>query len=177
MSETTCDYSHRGIKEAFAQLLEADQQIPIDNHSELANQLQLTQLGVNTTMDTYQKTKEIVSDVVELDSENYGAPSENSGIEVNAKNASLTEPQAWEDEHGNWFYNFAGALQLAKALGRTLPNIYQLIASIDANPDNFRQYAGYRLSDGRFTCMNKFSDFWSLSEHGSDAAYFACLEQ
>lgn len=50
-------------------------------------------------------------------------------------------------------------MQLAKVLGRTLPNIDQLVAAINANPDNFRQGAAY--CNGVFS---EFSDFWSSSE-------------
>lgn len=120
---------------------------------------------------------------IELDSENYGAPSENSGIAAYKKgmkspNLSYTEPQAWEDEKWNWFYNFAGAIQLAKALGRTLPNIDQLIAAINANPDSFRQSAGYRSGlFGKFFGRGKFSNFWSSSEYGSNGAHYAYLKQ
>ena len=47
--------------------------------------------------------KEKDPNIVELDSENYGAPPENSGIAaykkgVKSPDASYTEPQAWEDE-------------------------------------------------------------------------------
>lgn len=90
--------------------------------------------------------------------------------------ASYTKPQAWEDEHGNWFYNFAGAIQLAKALGRTLPNPDQLIAAINANPDNFRQSIGFRsgFADG-FYERGEFSSFWSSLADGTNGAYYAYL--
>ncbi len=142
-----------------------------------------TQTNVNATIEAKPETKEADPNIVELDTENYGAPPENSGIAAYKKgkkspNASFTEPQAWEDEYGNWFYNFAGALQLAKALGRTLPNIDQLVAAINANPDNFRQSAGCRLgSDGKGYGRGKFSNFWSSSEDGSDFARCAYLGQ
>lgn len=136
------------------------------------------QSAINATIEAKPEAKEKDPNIVELDSENYGAPPENSGIKVNVKNASYTEPQAWEDEKWNWFYNFAGAIQLAKALGRTLPSIDQLIAAINANPDSFRQSAGYRNGyDGKFYERGEFSDFWSSSEDGSDLAHYAYLEQ
>ena len=56
-----------------------------------------TQNAVNATIEAKPEAKEKDPDIVELDSENYGAPPENSGIKVNVKNASYTEPQAWED--------------------------------------------------------------------------------
>ena len=137
-----------------------------------------TQNAVNATIEAKPEAKEKDPDIVELDSENYGAPPENSGIKVNVKNASYTEPQAWEDEKWNWFYNFAGAIQLAKTLGRTLPNIDQLVAAINANPDNFRQSAGYRRgNDCEFYGRGKFSLFWSSSGYGSDSARYAYLKQ
>lgn len=129
-----------------------------------------TQGAVNATIEAKPEAREVSPNVVELDSENYGAPPENSGIAaykngMKSPKASYTEPQAWEDEHGNWFYNFAGAIQLAKALGRTLPNIDQLVAAINANPDNFRQSAGYRRGgDGGFIECGEFSGFWALSD-------------
>jgi len=86
--------------------------------------------------------------------------------------ASYTEPQAWEDEYGNWFYNFPGALQLAKALGRTLPDLNQLRMAIDTNPDNFRQNAGSRHDvGGKISGRGRFSDFWSSDDVDSDRAY------
>lgn len=143
-----------------------------------------TRTSVNAAIEQKPaEANETISNTVELDTENYGAPPENSGIAAYKKgkkspNASFTEPQAWEDEHGNWFYNFAGALRLAKALGRTLPNIDQLVAAINANPDNFHQSAGYRGGDdGEFYERGKFSNFWSLSEDGSDGALYACLKK
>lgn len=57
-----------------------------------------TQNAVNSTIEAKPEAKEKDSNIVELDTENYGAPPENSGIKVNVKKASLTEPQAWEDE-------------------------------------------------------------------------------
>ena len=142
-----------------------------------------TQSTVNATIEAKPETKEKDPNIVELDTENYGAPPENSGIAVykngmKSPNASLTEPQAWEDEKWSWFYNFAGAIQLAKSLGRTLPNIDQLVAAINANPDNFRQNVGYRFGGyGKFYGRGEFSDFWSSSEDGSNYAHYAYLEQ
>jgi hypothetical protein len=127
------------------------------------------------------EAKETTSNTVELDTENYGAPPENSGIATYKKrkqSLSFTEPQAWEDEYGNWFYNFAGAMKLAWLLGRTLPNIDQLIAAINVNPDNFRQSVVYRVEvEGEFYELDRFSFFWSSSENGSIRAYFARLQQ
>jgi hypothetical protein len=57
-----------------------------------------TRAAVNATIEAKPETKEADPNIVELDTENYGAPPKNSGIKVNVKNASLTEPQAWEDE-------------------------------------------------------------------------------
>ena len=121
--------------------------------------------------------KEVVSNIVQMDTENYGAPPENSGIEINAKKASNIQPQAWEDKHGNWFYNFAGAIMLAQVLKRTLPSEDQLVVAINANPDNFRQYAGSRYSNGKFYQHGQFSDFWSSSEKSRLHAYCVSLGQ
>ena len=128
-------------------------------------------LDINTVL------QEDIIDIIELDCENYGAPPENSGIKVNIENASFTEPQAWEDAEWNWFYNFAGAIQLAKVLGRILPSIEQLIVSINTTPDNFHQNVGYRYgNDGKFYGRGKFSFFWSSSEFGYYGAYSAYLD-
>ena len=83
--------------------------------------LQDTQNAVNATLERKPEAKEKDPNIVELDSENYGAPPENSGIYayrhgMQSPESSFTKPQAWEDEYGNWFYNFAGAIQLAKVL-------------------------------------------------------------
>lgn len=148
----------------------------------MAKKVVNTQAAVNATIEVKPEAKEANPDIVELDSENYGAPPENSGIAAYKKwmgspAASFTEPQAWEDGYGNWFYNFAGALQLAKSLGRTLPNINQLVAAINANPDNFRQSVGSRRGDGNFWDRGLFSNFWSSSGLGSNDAHYACLQQ
>ena len=128
-------------------------------------------LDINTVL------QEDIIDIIELDRENYGAPPENSGIKVNIENASFTEPQAWEDAEWNWFYNFAGAIQLAKVLGRILLSIEQLIVSINTTPDKFHQNAGYRYgNDGKFYGCGKFSFFWSSSEFGYYGAYSAYLD-
>lgn len=125
------------------------------------------------------EVKEVVSNVVELDSENYGAPPENSGIAAYKKGmdspiSSISEPQAWEDDHGNWFYNFAGALQLGKFLWRTLPNFDQFVATIKANPDNFSKSTGTRnWENGSFYGYDKLADFWTSVEDGANDAYFA----
>jgi hypothetical protein len=149
----------------------------------MAEELANTQAAVSATIEAKPETKEVDPNIVELDTENYGAPPKNSGIAAYKKgmqspDASDIEPQAWEDEHGNWFYNFAGALQLAKALGRILPNIDQLVATINANPDSFRQNAGQRDGhDGKFGGDGRFSNFWSSSEDGSNRARDAYLDE
>lgn len=61
------------------------------------------QSAINATIEAKPEAKEKDPNIVELDSENYGAPPENSGIAAYKKgmkspNASYTEPQAWEDE-------------------------------------------------------------------------------
>lgn len=125
---------------------------------------------------------ETVPKPVEMDTKNYGAPPENSGIAaythgMTSPKASLTEPQAWQDEFGNWFYNFAGAIQLEKVLGRTLPSISQLLASIKANPDKFRKRAGFRsVLDSRFHEGGEISLLWSSSDDGK-GAYYAYLKK
>lgn len=43
------------------------------------------------------EVKEILSNMVKLDKENYGAPPENSGIIVRNKVYSTFEPCAWKD--------------------------------------------------------------------------------
>ncbi len=132
---------------------------------------------MNATMVEPVIAKETTSSTVELDSENYGAPPENSGIEINAEKASNTQPQAWEDEHGNWFYNFAGALRLAEVLRRTLPSIDQLFTAVNANPGAFGQYAGYRNgNDGKHYEREQFSRFWSASDLGARHAQYVCLK-
>ena len=130
------------------------------------------QSTVNATIEAKPETKEKDPNIVKLDMENYGAPPENSGIAINPKNASKTEAQAWEDKYGNWFYNFPGALKLAQLLGRTLPDINQLTAAINANPDNFRQNAGYRRGFiDEFIELGHTSLFWSSSVHSSGNIY------
>ncbi len=141
------------------------------------------QNAVNSTIEAKPRSKKKYKNIVELDTENYGAPPANSGIVAcnffygSRLKTSLTEPQAWEDAYWNWFYNFAGAIQLAKTLGRTLPNIDQLIATINKKPRNFRQSAGHRDGyDGEFDPPGQFSIIWSSSEEGSDAALCASLK-
>lgn len=108
--------------------------------------IQTTQADVTSVMDVKTESKEIVPEIVELDSENYGAPPKNSGIIAyrhgvkRPDNKSDKVPHAYEDENWDWTYNYPGALQLARILGRTLPNIQQLMMSINAKPNRFRQY-------------------------------------
>lgn len=69
----------------------------------MAKPLANTQNAVNATIGAKPEAKEKAPNIVELDTENYGAPQENSGIAVykhgvKSPNASFTEPQAWEDE-------------------------------------------------------------------------------
>lgn len=86
-------------QEAFLNLPQEDQEIPRGQiHHELAHKLNSTQSAVSVTMEAEPEAKEKDPNVVELDTENYGAPPENSGIKVSTKDASLTEPQAWVDE-------------------------------------------------------------------------------
>ena len=131
------------------------------------------------------EVKEILSNMVKLDKENYGAPPENSGIIVRNKVYSTFEPCAWKDSSWNWFYNFAGAIKLAKVLERTLPSIDQLMIAMHTNPDNFRQNAGYlhNQSIGKICEQNEASYFWSSTDFWSKkpahtyVAHYAFLNQ
>lgn len=105
---------------------------------------QAKQPVVNNTIKTKQEVREMVLGVVELDVANHGAPPENSGIAVYRYGMKLpysycVKPLAREDKNWNWLYNYYGALRLADVLGRTLPNIEQLGAAINANPKSFCQ--------------------------------------
>ncbi len=109
--------------------------------------IQTTQADVTSVMDVKTESKEIAPEIVELDSENYGAPPENSGIMVYRYGMEFgkwrgdpqaEEPRAYEDQNWNWFYNRAGAVQLANMIGRTLPDGSQLRRSINADPSRFR---------------------------------------
>ena len=58
---------------------------------------------MTNVMDIKPEGKEIAPEIVELDSENYGAPPENSGIAAYKNGTELpytsgTEPQAFEDD-------------------------------------------------------------------------------
>lgn len=55
------------------------------------------------------------------------------GVDLNPIAASGTTPQAWF-HNGNWFYNYPGALQEAKALGKRLPTIEELRKYINSIP-------------------------------------------
>jgi hypothetical protein len=89
---------------------------------------------------------------------------------MKSPDASFTEPQAWEDEHGNWFYNWPGAKQLEKFLGRILPSDDQLITAANANPDNFSKYTRTREWDNGKIC-GSISGFWSSNAAFGDYAY------
>lgn len=99
---------------------------------------------------------------IEFNSSNYGAPPEGSGIYTNLEFASVDMPQAWKDSHGNWFYNFSGALELASFLGKRLPTSWELVDYIDNNIESFSKYPGYRDAYGEdFNAYGWILDFWS----------------
>ena len=70
-------------------------------------------------------------DEIEFDEFNCGAPPEGAHIVTNSLVALVYVPQAWEDSHGNWFYNFAWALELASFLGKRLPTSTELMTYLD----------------------------------------------
>ncbi|MCK9272739.1 hypothetical protein M0P65_04310 [Candidatus Gracilibacteria bacterium] len=56
---------------------------------------------------------------IKLETKNLGRP-QNPTIQINPTKASETISQAWEHD-GNWYYNFNGAQQEAKYLGKRIP--------------------------------------------------------
>lgn len=142
--------------------------------------------AIITSESHVQEIKEKDPNIVELDGENYGAPPENMGISIheywkskNLPNASSIEPQAWENQYGNWFYNWHGAMRLAQVLGRTLPTISQLFSAIRSQPDSFRKNAGYRNQSiiSQFKKHDECSYFWSSSKNAEESAKYAYLDQ
>lgn len=175
------------IKEIFHQFtMNFQEQLKYDKLQKLQERLQtnwvqswakaIVQTIQTDVSDTIIVKQEAIkkSEIAGLDAENYGAPPENSGIAAYKNGTKLpytsrTEPQAFEDDKWYWCYNHPGAVQLAKILGRTLPDTNQLVIAIDANPDNFRQngslYQGAHIFWVKTSfCSKNSSIFLSSSE-------------
>ena len=56
---------------------------------------------------------------IEIEDSNIGKPT-NPTIQINPEFASSDTPQSWEHS-GEWYYNWEGAMQEAKFLGKRLP--------------------------------------------------------
>ena len=56
---------------------------------------------------------------IQLEDSNLGRPT-SQRIQINNPATSDTIPQAWEYK-GNWYYNWEGAMEEAKHLGKRLP--------------------------------------------------------
>ena len=106
--------------------------------------------------------------IVKLDETNYGAPPKESGITIHMIGDLSTEknyPSAICNSKWDYFYNTAGLKQLAKVLWRTIPNYDQFAATINTNPDLFRQNLGcYCDQSGRFIAEGEISAFWHLPD-------------
>lgn len=103
--------------------------------------------------------------VVELDSENYGAPLENSGITVwdhcNMPAKSSDDPVAIRDVNGFYHYNPAAAIRLQSILWRRLPSCKEFVAAFKNSRDKFDQYHGFFYKWGHQG--SSIASYWNSS--------------
>lgn len=120
-----------------------------------------------------------LSNVIQLDSENYGLPPENSGISQLQRWTPFSReiPQFVVGESGNVLYNFAGAQQLAEVLWKKLPTHQEIEAVMNMNPEKYDTFSGCYGVDGTFHFQDEITYLWSSEVIGHHAGWYTHLKR